>query len=67
MAQFKCTIAVLPKSTIILAGDVPFAKERYQTEKRVNDIELINLLESDLWKKEEKKKTATKTEEEKKQ
>ena len=68
VAQFKCTIAVLPKSTVILSGDLPFPKERFETEKKISDLELISLLESDLWKKEDKKKVAgTKVEEEKKQ
>lgn len=67
VAQFKCTIAVLPKSTVVLAGDLPLALERFETEKRVNDVELINLLESELWKKEDKKKATKKDDEEKKQ
>lgn len=65
VAQFKCTIAILPKSTVILAGDVPLALERFETDKKVNDLELINLLEGDLWKKEDKKKAAKKEEEKK--
>lgn len=67
VAQFKCTIAILPRSTIVLAGDVPVAVERFETDKKVNDVEMINLLESDLWKKEDKKKTAPKKDEEQKQ
>lgn len=35
VAQFKCTIAILPKSTIILAGDLTLATERFETEKKV--------------------------------
>lgn len=62
VAQFKCTIAVLPKSTVILAGDVPFPVERFETDKKITDQELIALLESDLWKKEDKKKAAKKEE-----
>lgn len=65
VAQFKCTIAVLPKSTVILAGDLPFAAERFETDKKVTDEELVNLLQSDLWKKEDKKKAAKKEEEKK--
>ena len=37
VAQFKCTIAVLPRSTVILAGDIPIAKDRYQSEKAINN------------------------------
>lgn len=62
VAQFKCTIAVLPKSTVILAGDVPFPVERFETDKKITDQELLSLLESDLWKKEDKKKAAKKEE-----
>lgn len=65
VAQFKCTIAILPRSTVILAGDIPLAQERYETDKKVGDPELIELLASDLWKKEDKKKTAKKEEEKK--
>jgi methionine aminopeptidase len=67
VAQFKCTIAVLPKSTIILAGDVQVPVERFETDKKVNDVELISILESDLWKKDDKKKAAKKDQEEQKQ
>lgn len=37
VAQFKCTIAVLPKSTVILAGDLPFPVERFETDKKITD------------------------------
>ena len=33
VAQFKCTIAVLPKSTVILAGDLPFDNAKFETIK----------------------------------
>jgi hypothetical protein len=52
---------------VILAGDIPFAKERFETDKKINNIELQNLVESELWKKEDKKKAAAKKEEEKKE
>ena len=68
MAQFKCTIAVLPKSTVVLAGDLPLvSKEKYETEKKINDEELQALISSELWKKEDKKKATVKKEEEKKE
>jgi curved DNA binding protein len=64
VAQFKCTIAVLPKSTLILAGDIPFAQDRFETDKSIKDEELKTLISSELWKKEEqKKKPAEKKEE----
>jgi hypothetical protein len=56
----------LPRSTVVLAGDVPLNLERFETDKKVSDPELIELLNSDLWKKEDKRKAA-KTEEEQKQ
>jgi methionine aminopeptidase len=66
VAQFKCTIAILPKSTIVLAGgDLLLPVERFETEKKVNDVELISILESDLWRKDDKKKAAKKEEESK--
>ena len=55
VAQFKCTVAVLPRSTVVLAGDVPLAA-RFESEKKVADGELASLIASDLWKKEDKKK-----------
>jgi curved DNA binding protein len=69
VAHFKTTIAVLPRSTVVLAGEVPLAA-RYNSEKKVTDADLSALIASDLWKKEDKKKgaaTATKKEDEKKQ
>ena len=64
VAQFKCTVAVLPRSTTILSGDLPLAP-RFQSEHKVEDPELKALLDSELWKKEEKKKAAKKAEEKK--
>lgn len=58
---------MLPKSTVILAGDIPLDTNRFETDKRVGDLELVTLLQGDLWKKEDKKKAAKKDEEEKKQ
>jgi hypothetical protein len=66
IAQFKCTIAVLPRSTVVLAGDIPFAKERYETDKKVSDADMVTLINSELWKKEDKKKVAKKEEKEEK-
>jgi hypothetical protein len=56
VAQFKCTIAVLPKSTVILAGDLPFDKTKFETIKSIQNEEVKTLIAQDLWKKEEKKK-----------
>lgn len=65
VAQFKCTIAILPKSTVVLAGDHPLSVERFETEKKVQDAELVAILESDLWKRDDKKKAGKKEEEKK--
>jgi hypothetical protein len=37
-----------------LAGNIPFAAERYETEKKINNEELATLIAGDLWKKEGK-------------
>jgi hypothetical protein len=52
---------------VILAGELPLATERYESEKKINDADLQALISSELWKKEDKKKAAApKKEEEKK-
>jgi curved DNA binding protein len=56
VAQFKATIAVLPRSTVVLAGELPLATDRFETDKKINDPELQTLINSGLWKKEDKKK-----------
>ena len=62
VAHFKTTIAVLPRSTAILSGEIPLA-QRFDSEKKVADAELANLISGDLWKKEDpKKKGAAKKE-----
>ncbi len=62
VAQFKSTIAVLPRSTIVLSGDLPLATGRFETDKKIADAELSALIAGDLWKKEDKKKGAAKKE-----
>lgn len=64
VAQFKCTIAVLPRSTVVLSGEAPLAS-RFDSEKKIADAELATLIASDLWKKEDKKKAVKKDEEKK--
>ena len=61
VAQFKCTIAVQPKSTAILCGAKALhSAAGYSTEKKIKDAELATLIASDLWKKEEVKKAGAK-------
>ena len=68
VAQFKTTIAVLPRSTAVLAGELAIPVARFETEKKIADPELSALIAGDLWKKEDKKKpSAAKKEDEKKQ
>jgi curved DNA binding protein len=40
VAQFKCTIVVQPTSTAVLAGNIPFAGEKWESEKKVNNESL---------------------------
>ena len=56
VAQFKCTIAMLPRSATVLAGDLPFDEKRFESDKSIKNEEVQKLLASDLWKKEDKKK-----------
>jgi curved DNA binding protein len=55
VAHFKTTIAVLPRSTVVLAGEIPLAS-RFESEKKIENAGLAALIASDLWKKEDKKK-----------
>jgi len=56
VAQFKCTVAVLPKSTAILAGNQAFDEARYEGEHSIQNEEVKSLLTKGLWKKEKEKK-----------
>jgi hypothetical protein len=60
VAQFKCTIAVLPNSTVILCGDLPFDKSKFETTNSIQNEEIKTLISQDLWKKEKPKKEAKK-------
>lgn len=64
VAQFKGTVAVLPRSTVVLAGELPLAA-RFESEKKIENAELNTLIAGDLWKKEDKKKAPKKDEEKK--
>lgn len=48
---------MLPRSTIVLAGNAPFHAERFETEKKITNEAVVALLAGDLWKKDDKKKT----------
>lgn len=51
VAQFKATVAVLPRSTAVLAGGAPIDVSKFNSEKSITDADLKTLLEQDLWKK----------------
>lgn len=55
IAHFKCTIAVQPKSTVILCGPSSL-EDKFSTDKKVASEELKNIIDGDLWKKEPKAK-----------
>ena len=56
VAQFHTTIAVQPRSTAILSGNLPFDVSRFQSEHSIKDAGLKTLLESPMWKDEKAKK-----------
>ena len=56
IAQFKGTVVVQPKSTVILCGAKALDKSGLESEKKINNAELAALIASDLWKKDDKKK-----------
>jgi hypothetical protein len=56
VAHFKATIAVLPKSTGVLCGDLAFDAAKLKTDKEIKDEDLKALIARDLWVKEKKAK-----------
>ncbi len=66
VAQFKCTIIIQPRSTVVLAGDLPLQVDRFETAKKIEDPEIVTLLAGDLWKKDDKKEKKAEGEAEKK-
>lgn len=55
IAQFKGTVVVQPKSTVILCGGKALDKTGLECDKKIKDEKLAALIASDLWKKEDKK------------
>lgn len=49
VAQFKCTIALLPKKTEIIAGGKTLETKQFNSDKSVSDEGLKKLLAQDLW------------------
>ena len=56
VAHFMCTVAVQPRSTAILAGNLPVDTARYESEHSIKDEGFKTLLARDLWKDEKAKK-----------
>lgn len=57
VAQFKCTVAVLPRSTCVLSGNLAFDEGRFESEHSIKNEKIAALLKQDLWKKVQEKKT----------
>ena len=56
IAQFKATVVVQPKSTVILCGGKALNKAGIESDKKIKDADLAKLIASDLWKKEKEDK-----------
>lgn len=56
IAQFKATVVVQPKSTVILCGGKALSKAGIESDKKIKDTELAKLVASELWKKEKEPK-----------
>jgi len=56
VAHFKTTIAVLPKSTVILCGDIKFDTTKLKCENELKDSDMKWLVASEMWVKEKKMK-----------
>lgn len=56
IAQFRCTIAIQPRSTVILAGGLEFDVNSVTSDLKVENEDLKKVIESELWKKEKESK-----------
>lgn len=56
VAQFSSTVAVLPRSTAVLAGDIALDESRFAPANPISSQEVKDLVSCELWKKEDKKK-----------
>lgn len=50
------TVAVLPRSTAVLAGTVPFDEGKFEPDYEIKTPEVLELVKQELWKKDNKKK-----------
>lgn len=51
VAQFKGTVVVQPRSTVVLAGGKAIDTSKFNSDKSITDEDLKNLLEQPLWTK----------------
>jgi len=51
VAQFKATVAVLPRSTVVLCGGAAVDTSKFKSNKEVTDEDLKTLLAQNLWTK----------------
>lgn len=51
VAQFKATVAILPRSTAVLAGGAALDTSKFNTSKSITDEGLKAILAQDLWNK----------------
>lgn len=56
VAQFGATVAILPKSTTVLSGNMALDSAAYVPDNKVENEEVAALIKRDLWAKEDKKK-----------
>ena len=56
VAHFKSIIAILPRSTAVISGNIAFYETRFAGDHFIKSEELKTLISSALWKKEDKKK-----------
>lgn len=56
VAHFMSTVAVLPRSTVVLAGAIPFDESKFEAENALKTPEVMELVNKELWKKDNKKK-----------
>jgi len=55
-AQFKATVVVQPRSTVLICGHRDLFKDGIDTDKTIKNEELQALLAAPLWKAEKAKK-----------
>jgi curved DNA binding protein len=59
VAHWKASVAILANGTVFLSGNIPFDSEKYQSEHKVENQELKDLLALSMDLKEQKKRKKT--------